>query len=278
MLLALALLLMQASVAPQASLTIQGIVKDPSGALIPGVSVHLKPQPARLPRLAVTDETGSYSLGGLPPGTYEVVAELPGFLRTPRIVDLTSSLSIDFVMGVAPIPTCACISVSGPWIIEAPLPTAQEMERRSAAIRLASQLWQFPLQIETNTAQPQMELRRTAVLAEFRAFGVDAIPALNLALLDPDVLVRRNAVLILLNLSSDSQKRIERLNISAALPALMITLEDADSSVRGWSAQALGTIGAQGVRAIPALREALNDTSPDVRRLAQEAINNIEMK
>ena len=59
--------------------SIQGFVKDLSGAVLPGVTVE-----ARSPALvggatAVTDSDGGYRFPSLPPGVYEVTAALQGF-------------------------------------------------------------------------------------------------------------------------------------------------------------------------------------------------------
>jgi len=59
--------------------SIQGIVKDTSGAVLPGVTVD-----ARSPALvggatAVTDSGGGYRFPSLTPGIYEVTAKLQGF-------------------------------------------------------------------------------------------------------------------------------------------------------------------------------------------------------
>ena len=64
--------------------SIEGIVKDTSGAVLPGVTVE-----ARSPALvgvstAITDAQGTYRFPALAPGVYEVSATLAGF--SPRKV------------------------------------------------------------------------------------------------------------------------------------------------------------------------------------------------
>jgi hypothetical protein len=67
----------------QASIT--GVVKDPSGAVLPGVSVEAS-SPALIEkvRTAVTDGTGQYRIVDLRPGTYSVQFTLPGFSVVKR--------------------------------------------------------------------------------------------------------------------------------------------------------------------------------------------------
>ncbi len=60
--------------------TLTGVVKDTSGAVLPGVTVEAaSPALIEKVRSAVTDGTGQYRIVGLRPGTYSLTATLPGF-------------------------------------------------------------------------------------------------------------------------------------------------------------------------------------------------------
>ena len=65
--------------------TIAGAVKDPSGAVLPGVTVEAA-SPALIERVrtAATDGTGLYRIVNLPPGLYTVTFTLPGFNQVRR--------------------------------------------------------------------------------------------------------------------------------------------------------------------------------------------------
>ena len=63
---------------------IGGKVTDPSGAVLPGVDLTLTSTAVIGGRSAVTDEQGAYRFGLLPPGTYTVKFELPGFATVVR--------------------------------------------------------------------------------------------------------------------------------------------------------------------------------------------------
>src|SRR5262245_17519056 len=57
-----------------------GIVSDPSGALIPGVSIVATNTETGVKTTTVTNESGAYSFPSLQPGrAYSVSASLPGF-------------------------------------------------------------------------------------------------------------------------------------------------------------------------------------------------------
>ncbi len=61
--------------------TISGTIKDQSGAVMPGVTVTATSKQTREARTAVTSQTGFYTLPNLPPGLYDVTAELEGFKK-----------------------------------------------------------------------------------------------------------------------------------------------------------------------------------------------------
>ena len=52
--------------------TISGVVRDPSGAVVPGAQVIARNQQTGTAMTVVTDAQGFYSLQGLPVDTYEV--------------------------------------------------------------------------------------------------------------------------------------------------------------------------------------------------------------
>src|SRR5215475_2813766 len=61
--------------------TVSGTVADPSGAVLPGVSVTATNNATGVVTTVVSNEAGAYNLTGLLPGVYTVAAELPGFQK-----------------------------------------------------------------------------------------------------------------------------------------------------------------------------------------------------
>src|SRR6516225_5911950 len=61
-----------------------GTVRDPSGAVIPGVMITVKNLGTSATRTAVANETGSYTVVNLEPGEYEITMEQPGFQKVTR--------------------------------------------------------------------------------------------------------------------------------------------------------------------------------------------------
>src|SRR5438094_8258899 len=64
--------------------TILGVVKDTSGALVPGVSITVKHTENGLTRTVVSGERGGYNVPLLPVGAYEITTTMPGFKQQVR--------------------------------------------------------------------------------------------------------------------------------------------------------------------------------------------------
>src|SRR3989449_2903774 len=65
--------------------TISGVVRDTSGALVPGVTITVKHVDSGLIRTVMTSETGNYSAPALPVGPYEITTTMPGFKQAVRL-------------------------------------------------------------------------------------------------------------------------------------------------------------------------------------------------
>src|SRR5947209_8556996 len=79
----LVLLLLPSLAYAQAAIT--GVVKDTSGAVLPGVTVEAaSPVLIEKVRSVVSDATGQYRIVDLRPGTYSVTFSLPGFSTVKR--------------------------------------------------------------------------------------------------------------------------------------------------------------------------------------------------
>src|SRR2546427_8852773 len=64
--------------------TIVGVVKDTSGALIPGVSITVKHTDTGQTRTAISSTSGSYNVPLLTVGAYEISTMMPGFKQQLR--------------------------------------------------------------------------------------------------------------------------------------------------------------------------------------------------
>jgi hypothetical protein len=143
---------------------------------------------------------------------------------------------------------------------------------------LVQQLRDLPVPIPSGVAasSSEAETRRRNIYEELLDWGTKSIPPLVRGISDPDLRLRRNAVLAL-GVLSGGWWRFEcgpaKVDIAPALPALLIALSDPD--VRGWAAQAVGNIGANAAAAVPALIELLKSTDVGTRNSACIALGQI---
>jgi HEAT repeat protein len=124
---------------------------------------------------------------------------------------------------------------------------------------------------------PPEEIKKQHIYSQLAALGSASVPALARGLQYADVGVRRNSALALLVLSDgslSSGRVMPRVDIRAALPALIVAL-DSDSRTAALAAQAIGTIGAPGVAAIPALVKLLSSEDEGLRNGACIALAGI---
>src|SRR5262245_10398644 len=84
---------------------ISGVVKDSSGAILPGVTVEAS-SPALIERFrsVVTSESGQYRIIDLRPGSYTVTFTLPGFTTVKKEgvelpANFTATLNTEMVVG-----------------------------------------------------------------------------------------------------------------------------------------------------------------------------------
>jgi len=84
--------------------TISGLVTDPSGAVLPGVTVEATNAATRQIRTVTTDEGGRYVVANLQPGSYTVSYRLDGFSPVTRSAitltsDFTAAIDMQLKLG-----------------------------------------------------------------------------------------------------------------------------------------------------------------------------------
>src|SRR5207249_1059981 len=79
----------------------QGTITDPSGAALPGATVTIVNPDTNLLRTTVTNTSGNYDAPLLPPGRYNIAADLPGFRRLEKtgiILQVNQNARVDFML------------------------------------------------------------------------------------------------------------------------------------------------------------------------------------
>src|SRR5262245_1191701 len=99
--------------------SIQGVVKDSSGAVLPGATVEARSPGVVGVSTTVADSQGNYRFPALPPGTYTVTAKLSGF--TPAkventVVVLGQLLTINLTLAPAQITENVNVTAESPII------------------------------------------------------------------------------------------------------------------------------------------------------------------
>jgi hypothetical protein len=87
--------------------TLQGRVSDPTGAVIPEVSVTALNTDNGLKRSVTANAVGEYQIGGLPAGDYTINAEKSGFQKSAKKIhlDLGASGNVDFALAPGQVQT-----------------------------------------------------------------------------------------------------------------------------------------------------------------------------
>src|SRR5664279_2810400 len=78
------LLTCSAYVAGQSSTSLHGVVKDPSGAVVPSANVKLVNPETKYQRETTTNDIGDYQFLQIPPGTYQLTVTAPSFRTYER--------------------------------------------------------------------------------------------------------------------------------------------------------------------------------------------------
>jgi hypothetical protein len=90
--------------AAQATAFVRGVVLDTQGGALPTAGVRLSKPLSGLERTTITAEDGRFLLANVPPDTYELRVEMPGFAPHLRQLDVRGSVPVDLtiVLDLAP--------------------------------------------------------------------------------------------------------------------------------------------------------------------------------
>jgi len=99
--------------------TLQGVVRDASGAPLPGVSVTLRDRNTGFVRTATSERSGTYFLTYVPAGTYDVTFDLAGF-KTVKVeavrFEVGQETTLDVALDVAPVAETVTVRGEAPLV------------------------------------------------------------------------------------------------------------------------------------------------------------------
>src|SRR4030095_9485788 len=103
-----------------AQTTLAGTVKDPSGAVLPGVTIEASsPVLIEKSRMATSDAAGQYRIESLQPGPYTVTFTLAGFATLKRddvVVSGTGVVKIDAEMRIGTVAETVTVIAESPVV------------------------------------------------------------------------------------------------------------------------------------------------------------------
>lgn len=92
--------------------TVQGTVKDPSGALVRDAKVTITQPLTGYSQTVQTDQQGSFKLVNIPFNTYKVQAEAPGFQATEQSIDLETTIAANIELSLSLEGATAAVTVT----------------------------------------------------------------------------------------------------------------------------------------------------------------------
>jgi hypothetical protein len=97
------------------SAPVHGTVTDPTGAVIPGATVHLTNRLSGLDRTAITDDTGSFEIPNIPFNRYQVEVSATGFAPLRQTVDIHSVITtnLNLVLQIAAASQTVTVEANG---------------------------------------------------------------------------------------------------------------------------------------------------------------------
>ena len=99
--------------------SILGDLADLSGAFLPGATVSVSNNATGATREALTNETGAFRFSGLPPSSYSVTVEFPGFGTVTRpsvMLAVGGTTKVDFELDVGPITESITVTGAVPLV------------------------------------------------------------------------------------------------------------------------------------------------------------------
>jgi hypothetical protein len=121
-LLALALMTVSASAQSGSAGTVRGTVTDPSGAVIPGATVHLSNELSGFQRTTTTDATGQFAFPNVPFNPYRLSVSAKGFAPLVRSAEINSSVgtNLKLVLQIAGSSQTVTVEATGDLIEDDP--------------------------------------------------------------------------------------------------------------------------------------------------------------
>src|SRR5947207_11867166 len=115
---------------------LDGVVLDPTGAVIAGATVVARNVATGVTYTAKSNESGIYTLPFLPPAEYELSCEMPGFKKVIRagvLLETASSQNLNLRMEVGDVSETIAVRAAAPLLESETSSIGQFVERATVA-------------------------------------------------------------------------------------------------------------------------------------------------
>src|ERR1700677_1182194 len=185
----LLLLLAGSAVAQISPASINGVIRDPSGAVIPGASIVLTNVDTSVERTSTTNEAGAYGFVSIPPGNCTIEASAKGFSSqklVPFVLAVGQAATIDFPLTVGTATQVVTVKAAAPQLdltnanLGAVIATEQVNDLPLNGRNFTALLALTPGVVAISTAQNGNNLAGTGGFGSAIALGSDfTFPAIN---------------------------------------------------------------------------------------------------
>ena len=120
--------------AAQSTGSLQGVVTDTSGAVVPGATVTVRNTATTVGRTLKTDSNGNYQAPALPPGSYEVIVSARGFAtsRTTGIVlNVGTTVTTNVKLNISPTQQTISVTAAAPVVDETGISVGQVIDQQT---------------------------------------------------------------------------------------------------------------------------------------------------
>ncbi len=165
---------------------ISGVVKDPSGGVIPGTKITLKNTDTGVTLTATSGSAGEFTFAPVKIGRYSLVAELKGFERVEHsdvTVDVQQRVVVDFLLPPGQLSQTVTVNDAPPQLQVEDASVGQVISEKAINdLPLNGRNFTFLAQLSAGVTQDQADTRGLGASGSFAANGLR--PAQNNYLLD----------------------------------------------------------------------------------------------
>ena len=123
--------------------SLQGTVKDSTGAVVQGARLTLVNEATNVRQEKLSDSHGLYLFTLLPPGTYKLTVDTPGFqtsVRSGMVLQVQQQAEVDIVLSVGDVATSVQVAGEAPRELSSPLAPYERALIRWQAVAPAEEM------------------------------------------------------------------------------------------------------------------------------------------